>query len=250
MATSEDYQKLPPSTTWYLGAEVHCIGMAGDKFCFVKYLDTGTGEKQPRIYVAGIRSSLSPLASSTVQRTHFILDIQVYNKCVYILKRPKNCPVGTHEETTDDLVVIGTTDKEEIFSLSVPQKLKRKDTVTMAVGWSRVFVLDTRNSRILGYDANEQRKSITKLRGPLVYDSDVDLRSSGMDKIVFVEKNLVIYAVKVTGSEIIWKLNISAHGQFKCSHAVGIHLEKETRMVGIVNMSTGDLFAQNLFALA
>ena len=85
-----------------------------------------------------------------------------------------------------------------------------------------------------------QRKSITKLRGPLVYDSDIGLRSSGMDKIVFVEKNLVIYAVKVTGSVIIWRLNISAPGHLKCYNNVGIHLERETRIVGIVDVGTGD----------
>ena len=240
MAASEDYQNLCPTKVWHLGDEVHFIGMTNNKFSFATYRALGNGEKQPSIYVMGGCASLNPLARSTVQRTHFIVDIQVYNQCVHILKRPKNCPVGTHEETTDNVVVFGTISGEKIFSFSVPQKLKRKDTVTMAVGWSRVFVLDTRNSRILGYDSNEQRKSITKLRGPLAYDSDMHLRSSGIDKIVFVEKNLVIYAVKVTGSEIIWKLNISAPGHFKFYEEIGIHLEGETKIVGIVNMGTGD----------
>ena len=240
MATSENYENLPPSTTWDLGTVVHCIGMTCNKLCFVKYLDTGTGEKQPRIYVTDGSSSVGPLENSTVPPTHFIVDMKVYYKCVHILKRPKNCPVGTHEETIDEVVVIKAVEEEEIFSISVPQKLKHEDTVTMAVGRARLFVLDTRNSRILGYSYNKQRKSITKLRGPLAYDSDMHLLSSGMDNIVFVEKNLVIYAVKVTGSAIMWKLNISAPGHFQCYHDVGIHLEEETRMVGIVNTSTGD----------
>ena len=240
MATSEDYQKLPPTTTWNLEGEMHCVNMTGNKLCFFRYLNTGTEEKQPRIYITDDRLSVCRLNNATVQPTHFIVDMKVYHRCVHILKRPKNCPVGTDEDTTDNVVVIETEDDGEIFNLSVPQKLKRKDTVTMAVGQERLFVLETKNSRILGYNFKKQRKSITKLRGPLAYDSDMHLRSSGMDNIVFVEKNLIIYAVKVTGSEIMWKLNISAPGHFQCYHDVGIHLEGDTRIVGIINTSTGD----------
>ena len=240
MATSEDYEDLPPTTTWYMRAEVHSIGQTGNKFCYATYRTMRNGEKQPKIYVMSDRGSSDALASSTVQPTHFIVNMEVYHMCLHILQRPKNCPVGTNEETTDEVVVFAVLSVEKICSFSVPQKLKRKDTVTLAVGWNRVFVLDTKNSRILGYDVKAQRKSITKLRGPLVYDSDMHLRSSGTDELVFVEKNLVIYAVKVTGCEIIWKLNISACGHFKCYHGVGFHLEGETRMVGIVTLSTGD----------
>ena len=81
-----------------------------------------------------------------------MVNLEVYNQRMYILKRPNYCLMGPYQESLDDVVVIGTISSAKITNFSVSQKLKRKDMVTMTVGCKNLFVLDSKNGRILGYN--------------------------------------------------------------------------------------------------
>ena len=139
----------------------------------------------------------------------------------------------------DKIYIHDVNTAEEICSYMVEQRVQMRETITLAVGETFVYVLDGVDWTVNVYKTDGSLISAVALRKLVHQDSSVCLRSSSSDDFILLESNLRLQAISTADSSVLWTFDMPKKGVFKSYFGYGMFVEINDMTVSILDMQNG-----------
>ena len=127
----------------------------------------------------------------------------------------------------------------QISSFTLRQRVQRRETITIALGKTLVYVLDGIGGSIFAYGYDSRPRFKVSLREFTHRDSSVCLHSSSSNDFVILENNLRLQAISTADSHLLWTFDMPKKGVFKNYFGYGMFVEINGRKISILDMRQG-----------